>query len=92
MALCSKKALSGQNKTSELKNTKQLTVHGITDSESVSSSTNAGLVLGSIVTVFSVLVTGKAGASIMMLSVLLPQRRPSVDPNEGLVYERVGEL
>lgn len=70
----------------------KLRVNGITDSESVPSSTNSGLVLGSIVTMFSVLVTGRVEASIMTPSVLVPQRRPSFDPIEGLLYEMVGEL
>lgn len=56
------------------------------------SSTNAGLALGSIVTVFSALVRERAGASIMIPSVSVPQRRPSLDPIEVLLYEMVEEL
>lgn len=92
LAYCSRKDHFDQNRTSKLINTNKLRVHGITDSESVSSSTNAGLVLGSIVTVFSVLVSGRAGASIIILSVSVPQRRTSFDPIGGLLYEMVGEL
>lgn len=65
-------------------------VYGTTHSESVSSAAGAGLGSSSMVTPLSAVVMESVGVFIKMLLLSVPERRPSLDPSDGLLYGTVG--